>query len=961
MLRRTSALVLAALMMAATAGYSPVAAQDDEASVDEAIVEGAAPAISATELYASILTPAARRALAATSNDSTLSVVVRLDDQVDLAAVLATASDDEPQEIVESLREQAERDQFLIRLLAPIWENGPEVRNFTPFWIINGFSIEATPNVIASIARFPNVAEIDVEQKYVVAGTPPAGPAVANVQQIGAPTAWSAGATGEGVVVAVLDTGVDMLGIPGVFESEVADSWRGGTNSWFDPYGVSDSPYDLNGHGTAAASIITGGDLSGSTVGVAPGASWIAAKIFDDSGTATTSAIHAALQWVLDPDGDPSTDDAADIVNASWTAAAPGCDTEFAADLAALRAADILPVFAAGNFGPTPGSSPSPSNLPGALAVGAVKADLTVVAESSRGPTECGGATRTYPHLVAPGDSITAQGVMGQYVPHTGTSFAAPHVAGAAALLLEAVPGSETNAIEAALVGSATDLGPTGDDDTFGAGMVDVSRAIEILGGTAPDPTASIGGLVFEDTDGNGSKDDGELTTGSAQITLLGPGDDSDLGTGDDVIVGEAVTGPDGAWIVSGLALGQVRVEVAVSSLPLGATLTTAASIDRTLVEGVNAEVSFGWRPPAPGGLVAFAFDDSDNDGTHDPSEPGIAGITVTVETAGPDANYGTSDDGTPTTGVTGETGSVEFFDLPAGPSRITVDPDSLPDRGQISGVSTTAPVIESDGSATVHIGVHVPIREEAVAFISLKRAGRANDNSLSYRDEDILVWDGTRFELLFDGSDIGLATADIDAFHVVDETTILMSFDRPIELDDVGWVDDNDVVRFDATQTGGTTRGTLSIHLDGSDLGLSGAASDIDAITAFEGNLLISLRGNVDHGGIGLIRDEDLVLVSLDEDGVDSASLLSIFFDGSAAGLSDRSEDIDGAALDTGGLRISTLGDFSVPGVVASDGDLLRCADLSACIWNVAATSSVFGLDGNDIDGISLPEGSEG
>ncbi len=640
-------------------------------------------------------------------------------------------------------------------------------------------------------------------------------------------------------------------------------------------------------------------------------------------------------------------------MNASWTATAPGCDNEFAADIAALRAADILPVFAAGNLGPTPASAPSPSNLPGALAVGAVKSDLGIVIESSRGPTECGGATRTYPHLVAPGDSITAQSVQGQFIPHTGTSFAAPHVAGAAAVLLEASPGSDANAIEAAIVGSAIDLGPAGDDDTFGAGVVDIPGALELLTGTAPDPIASLGGLVFEDTDGDGVKDDGELTTGSAQITILG--------TDDDPILGEAVTGPDGAWLVNGLQVGSVRVLVAQTSLPVGASLTTPGVVDTTLTEGANPGIDFGWQPPAPGGLVAHAFLDDDSDAIRDPDEPGIAGVRITVETAGPDGAYGTTDDGTIVAGVTGANGSVEFLGLPAGPARIHVDPETLPDRGFISGLSTNAPVIVSDGSVTVEVGVHVPIKEKAAAYLSLKRAGRTNGDQLSYRDEDILVWDGSRFEMFFDGSDVGLGPVDVDAFHVIDESTILMSFDRSIELDGVGQVDDHDILRFDATQTGGTTRGTFSVFVDGWDLGLRGTAGDIDAIAMYNSELLISLRGNFDHPTAGMLRDEDLIAVSLEETGIATQGSLSIFFDGSGVGLLDRSEDVDAAAIGAPGLRISTLGEFSVPGLTAFDSDVIGCADISTCTWNVVFPSSSLGLGGNDIDGISLPEGSDG
>ena len=113
---------------------------------------------------------------------------------------------------------------------------------------------------------------------------------------------------------------------------------------------------------------------TGSQVGTAPGASWIAARVFDDAGASTLSGLHAAFQWLLDPDGDPATDDAPDVVNASWVlGSAPSCNLALQPDVQALRAAGILPVFAAGNFGSGASSSASPANYPESCSVGAVR------------------------------------------------------------------------------------------------------------------------------------------------------------------------------------------------------------------------------------------------------------------------------------------------------------------------------------------------------------------------------------------------------------------------------------------------------------------------------------------------------------------------------------------------------------------------------------------------------------
>jgi outer membrane biosynthesis protein TonB len=238
--------------------------------------------------------------------------------------------------------------------------------------------------------------------------------------------------------------------------------------------------------------VIVGGESGGTSVGVAPQASWIAAKIFNDSNLATTSAIHQAFQWLLDPDGNALTDDAPDIVNNSWSqGSGPGCSLEFQPDLQALVAAGIIPVFAAGNYGPGAGSAPSPANLPEAFAVGAIDNSGVIASTSSRGPSSCAVASpATYPAVVAPGVNINTTDLYGMYYSVSGTSFAAPHAAGGLALLLSAFPGLSVEQQRAALTTSALDLGAAGADNTFGAGRIDLWSAYQALsGGSTPTAT----------------------------------------------------------------------------------------------------------------------------------------------------------------------------------------------------------------------------------------------------------------------------------------------------------------------------------------------------------------------------------------------------------------------------------------------------------------------------------------
>ena len=175
-------------------------------------------------------------------------------------------------------------------------------------WIINAVAATVRKDVIKMLAIRQDIAEIRPDSSTVTLSDPlPAATADPewNIGYISAPELWDLGFTGQDVVVANMDTGVD------VTHDDLASRWRGGLNSWFDPNGEHVAgPFDLNGHGTRTMGIMVGGDATGAAIGVAPGAKWIAVKIFDDSGAAPLSGIHQGFQWLLDPDGNPLTDDA---------------------------------------------------------------------------------------------------------------------------------------------------------------------------------------------------------------------------------------------------------------------------------------------------------------------------------------------------------------------------------------------------------------------------------------------------------------------------------------------------------------------------------------------------------------------------------------------------------------------------------------------------------------------------
>ncbi len=360
-------------------------------------------------------------------------------------------------------------------------------------WLINGMAFKATSTQIDEIAGMPEVESIVLDQTIKLPGTvttQASGAVEPNIDLVNAPDLWALGFAGQGTTVAIVDTGVD------INHPDLGSSWRGGSNSWYDPNSQHPLvPTDSDGHGTQVAGLILGGNNSGAYIGVAPEAEWIGVKIFKDNGTTSSSAIHAGYQWLLDPDGNPETDDAPDIVNNSWGFDDyPGiCSTltsEFRSDVQAMKTANIAVVFAAGNTGPDDDSSISPANYPESFGVGSVGTSTSATQISSfsaRGPSACDDTI--YPELVAPGfqlltSDLTSSGVITDaYSMVSGTSFSTSHASGVMALLLSAFPDITVTTLETALKQSASDLGLLGADNTYGYGLIDSLAAFNYLSG----------------------------------------------------------------------------------------------------------------------------------------------------------------------------------------------------------------------------------------------------------------------------------------------------------------------------------------------------------------------------------------------------------------------------------------------------------------------------------------------
>ena len=432
------------------------------------------------------LKPGLRETLAAAQPEQMVSVIVTLRDQIDISKIGGPDRGARLEALVTALQAKARGTQKPLVKLLENWGAEGVVAEYTSFWVFNGLAVRATPGVINALANHPLVHLITPDEAAFTPAVDYTSPVEANISLVNAPALWDLGYRGQGVVVASVDTGVHLN------HPDLVSQWRGGSNSWFDPNGEHpDTPTDLNGHGTQTLGVILGGDAGGTIIGVAPEAQWISVKIFNDAGEATTAGIHAGFQWLLDPDGNPATADAPHVVNNSWTFATPGCNLEFELDLQALRAAGILPIFAAGNGGPNDGTSYSPANNPSAFAVGATTLGDLVLDSSSRGPDNCSATAAIYPELVAPGEGIHTADLYGTYSDETGTSMAAPHVAGGLALLLSSFSDLNPEEQYDALINSAVDLDPAGPDNNTGYGRLALEGAYNWLKGPiiVPSPT----------------------------------------------------------------------------------------------------------------------------------------------------------------------------------------------------------------------------------------------------------------------------------------------------------------------------------------------------------------------------------------------------------------------------------------------------------------------------------------
>jgi len=450
--------------------------------------------------------------LAHTADGAEAEFLVVLAAQADLssAARLQTKAE-KGRHVYETLWRTAQTSQAPLR--AWLSARGVEHR---AYYIVNLIWVKGDASLVQALAARPDVARIEGNPSLQNALPQPARPFDAllaaapaaiepNISYVHAPEVWAMGFTGQGIVVGGQDTGYEWThpalqthyrGWNGTTANHDYN-WHDAIHSGGGSCGANTSaPCDDYGHGTHTMGTIVGDDGGTNQIGMAPGAQWIGCRNMN-VGYGTPVTYLECFEFFLAPypvggtptQGDPSK--APDVTNNSWTCpSSEGCSwSTLQAAVEAQRAAGIMTVVSAGNAGSTCSTvSDPPAIYAAAYTVGALNTGTDTIASiSSRGPVTIDGSNRPKPDLAAPGTNVRSCIPNGAYGIKSGTSMAAPHVAGAVALLWSANPAlkNQIDATEQLLNEQAFHINSTAcsssgwPNNTYGYGRLDVKAAVD--------------------------------------------------------------------------------------------------------------------------------------------------------------------------------------------------------------------------------------------------------------------------------------------------------------------------------------------------------------------------------------------------------------------------------------------------------------------------------------------------
>jgi len=423
------------------------------------------------------------------------------------------------------------------------------------FWIVNVITAYVDEATIYELAQRNDIDRIDIdeERKLLEAFNPKPAPFIPankgideityNITQVNANDVWDLGYTGEGVIVSVIDAGINYNHVDLADHMWESDEYP---NHGYDFYNNDDDPMDGHGHGTHCAGTVAGDGTAGSQTGMAPDATLMACKVLADSGDGQESDVWAAIEF--------SVENGANIISMSL-----GWQHSWNPDRQTWRltydnalAAGVVASVAAGNEGGninnpddvrTPGDCPPPwlnpdqtleGGISAVVCVGATDASDNIAYFSSRGPSDWSTVDPFFdypfnpeiglirPDVSAPGVDIKSCDAFNPngYTYKDGTSMATPCVAGVMALLMSKNPGLTPEEICMTLETTALDLGTDGKDNVFGSGRIDALEAVE---------NTSEQGPVYEDHVFVDPNENGELEAGESVLLSMTMFNGSDM------------------------------------------------------------------------------------------------------------------------------------------------------------------------------------------------------------------------------------------------------------------------------------------------------------------------------------------------------------------------------------------------------------------------------------------------
>lgn len=231
-----------------------------------------------------------------------------------------------------------------------------------------------------------------------------------------------------------------------------------------------------------------------------------------------------------------------------------------------------------------------------------------------------------------------------------------------------------------------------------------------------------------------------------------------------------------------------------------------------------------------------------------------------------------------------------------------------------------------------------------------------ADEDILSY-NTTTGIW-----TMIFDGSDVGIGT-DVNALHIDSDGSLLLSFNTTTTLPSLGAVAETDIVRFLPTTLGANTTGSFVWFFDGSDVGLDTADEDIDAITRLsDGRLVISTNDFFNASGVSGVG-QDLFLFTADNLGETTSGVWQLYFDGSDVGLIGPAEDIWGAEIGSNGaIYLNTNANYNVAGLTGDSDDIFVCTpaslgDTTSCTFSLYWNGDNYDFGAKWLDVLALSE----